>query len=133
MIQQHYVTFLSPGTFMSESNTEEISSWDVEKASNMARSILQRHNAKPYGFYFTTRGREDSELDSKQIARSPMYYLGGVVETYEEVCARNDPNEDILRFNMKCNEWNRIITNTNSWRITLPLNDDDVVLDWSPQ
>ena len=31
---------------------------------------------------------------------------------------------------MECNGYARIIVNTNSWKVTQPLRDDDVVLDW---
>ena len=48
MIEQHFVTFYSPGTFVSETSTEPIDSWDVEKAVAMSRGIVERHGAKPY-------------------------------------------------------------------------------------
>ena len=125
-----FVTFLSPGTFFHEDTTKPIESWDVEQAKEMARNIKERHGATPFAFYFTTRARGDNELDSSQVAKSCTYYLGGKIETLAEVEARNDPKEDILRSNMRCNGWDRIITNTNSWKVTQPLNADDVVLDW---
>lgn len=129
-MKKHFVVFYSPGTFFAESTTKEIDAWDVNQAKEMARVIKERHGATPYGFQFITRGRTDEDLDSKVIDRSPMYYLGGKVETYEEVVARNDPKEEILRSNMKCNGYDRIITNTNSWKITQPLGDNDIVLQW---
>jgi hypothetical protein len=132
-MQKHFVTFFSPGTFVSEDTTKEIDSWDVEKAKKMAHSITERYAATPFGFQFTTRSRGSDDLDSKVSAKSPMYYLGGKVETLEEVEARNDPKEEILRANMRCNGWHRIITNTNSWKHTAPLNKGDVVLDWKPR
>jgi hypothetical protein len=130
-MKKHFVEFASPGTFFAESTTQEIDAWDVDAAKEMAHSIKERYGATPYGFRFITRGREDNELDSKVIARSHMYYLGGKVETYEEVVARNDPSESILRSNMRMNGYDRIIVNTNSWKATLPLEKDDVVLEWS--
>jgi len=125
-----FVTFLSPGTFFHEDTTKPIESWDVERAKEMAREIKERHGATPFAFYFTTRARGENELDSSQVAKSCTYYLGGKIETLAEVEARNDPKESILRSNMRCNGWDRIITNTNSWKVTQPLNADDVVLDW---
>lgn len=130
MMTKHYVVFYSPGTFVSEQSQKEIDTWDINAAREMARSIQERHGATPYGFQFITRGRYDDELDSREIDRSSMYYLGGKVETIEEVFARNDPKEEILRENMKINGYNRIIVNTNSWKSTFPLNDSDVVLDY---
>lgn len=131
-LKKHFVTFYSPGTFVAEDDTMPIDGWDVEKAVEMARSITQRYNATPYGFQFTTRARNDEELDSKIVQKSPMYYLGGKVETLEEVEARNDPDERTLLANMRGNGYDRIIVNTNSWKWTQPLHDDDIVLDFEP-
>lgn len=128
-MQQHFVTFYSPGTFVSEETTKAISAWDITPAIVMAREIVERYGARPYGFRFTTRARGEADLDSREVARSPMYFLGGRVETRAEVEARNDPKEEILRSNMRCNDIERILVNDNSWRATLPLNKDDVVLD----
>src|SRR5690606_2292573 len=128
-MKRHFVTFYSPGTFVAETTTKPIASWDTALAVEMARKITERHSARPYGFRFTTRKREDDELDSRVVEQSPMYFLGGRIETIEEVEARNDPNEEILRSNMRGNGWNRIIVNDNSWRVRQPLKDDDVVLD----
>lgn len=131
-MQQHFVSFLSPGSFVSEETVKPIDSWDVDQAVQMARTIVERHGAKPYGFRFITRSRGPDDLDSRETARSGIYYLGGTVETYEQVCARNDPKEEILRSNMRSNSWDRIVTNNNSWKFTAPLYVDDVVLDFVP-
>src|SRR5687767_6122315 len=128
-MEKHFVTFLSPGTFLSESTEKPIESWDVDAAVKMARDIKERHGAVPYGFRFTTRTRADDELDSKVTASSGIYYLGGKVETLEEVEARNAPDEHILRSNMRGNGYAKIVVNDNSWRFTAPLRDGDVVLD----
>ena len=69
-MKKHFVTFFSPGTFVSETTEKEIDSWDVEKAKELARSIKERHGATPYGFRFITRSRNDDELDSKVSDRS---------------------------------------------------------------
>ncbi len=132
VVSQHFVTFYSPGSFVAEETTKPVDSWDIEAAKQMAMTVLQRYNATPYGFRFYTRGRGPQDLDSKEIATSPFYWLGGKIETLAEVEARNDPKERILRENMRCNRWDRIITNTNSWRWTQPLRDTDVVLDFTP-
>jgi hypothetical protein len=131
-MKQHFVTFYSPGTLFAEQTSEPIASWDTQEAMRMARHIKERHGATPYGFAFSTRERNDSELDSRETTRSGMYFLGGKIETLEDVKARNSPDEHILRANMECNGWNRIITNTNSWKITQPLRENDVVLEWNP-
>lgn len=78
------------------------------------------------------RRREADELDSKVVARSGRYYLGGTIETIEDVRQRNDPKESILLSNMESNGWERIVVNTNSWKIVQPLKDGDVLLDYAP-
>lgn len=129
-VEGHFVTFFSPGTIVAETTTKPVLAWDVEEVMAMARQTIQRHNARPYAFQFSTRSREDDELDSKEVARSPLYYLGGKVETLAQVKARATDKDRILVSNMECNKWDRIITNDNSWRWVQPLNDTDIVLDF---
>ncbi len=128
-ITQHFVTFLSPGSFVAEQRERPIESWDVDAAVAMAHEIVERHNARPYGFHFTTRGRNASDLDSKEIARSGTYWLGGKIETLAEVEARATEDDRTLLANMRSNGYDRIITNTNSWRWTQPLTERDTLLD----
>lgn len=130
-VSQHFVTFCSPGTMIAESTSKPVDSWSVDLAKMMALEISERYGATPFGFFFTTRSRGPNDLDSKETAKSCFYYLGGRVETREQVEARNDPNERILRSNMSINRWDKIIINDNSWRFTAPLHDTDVVLDWT--
>lgn len=127
-MQQHFVHFLSPGTFISEETRKPIDAWDPALAVALSGEINERYGAKPYGFYFSTRERSPDDLDSRETATSVMHFLGGTIETLAEVEARNDPKEEILRSNMRCNGWDRIITNTNSWKITQPLREKDIVL-----
>lgn len=132
-MRAHFVTFYSPGTFFPEATTKEIPSWDIEAAKEMAHGISERYGATPYAFRFSTRSRGPADLDSKETSKSSLYYLGGRIETREEVERRNDPKEDILRGNMRANNIDRIIVNTNSWRFTGALGPDDVVLDFTPR
>lgn len=130
-MKKHFVEFLSPGTFVSEVTQKEIDSWDVEQAKTMARAIKERHNATPYGFRFVTRTRGEHDLDSKVTETSGIYYLGGTVRHRDFVILEDKPDEQTLIWNMKANNIERVIVNTNSWKVTMPLNDNDVVLDWS--
>ena len=130
MVEKHFVTFVSPGTFVPETTTKEIESWDVEAATKMAREVVERYNATPYSFHFTTR-RNDGELDSKEVARSCNYFLGGEVLTLADIKAREDENDLILISNMECNGIERVVENRNSWRAILPLEKDDVVLEFA--
>ena len=127
-MEAHFVTFYSPGTFVAETTQKPLPSWDVDLAVAMATDIKERYGARPYGFRFSTRGRGPDDLDSREIASSPMHYIGGKVETLAEVEARNDPKEEILRSNMRVNGYPRIWTATEGWRWTQPLRDDDVVI-----
>lgn len=127
-MQQHFVTFYSPGTFVAETTIKPIEAWNADLAIAMAADIKERHGATPYGFRFSTRARADDELDSKTVSTGPMHYLGGRVETLADVEARNDPNEETLRWNMRTNGYDRIWTSTTGWKWTQPLSADDVVL-----
>src|SRR4051812_37357947 len=102
-MKQNFVTFLSPGTFVSEQTTEKIDSWDVNVAVEMSKNIKERYDAIPYGFYFSTKERGENDLDSRQSQKSGMYYLGGTIYTLSEIEAKNDPNDKILILNMKGN------------------------------
>ena len=128
-MQRHFVTFYSPGTIVAETTTKEIDSWNVDDAVAMARVIQERHGARPYGFRFSTRARSETDLDSKEVDRSPMYYLGGTVRTVAEVLAGTDPSESTLRSNVRINDMKRVVTCHTPWRWTRELNDDDIVLD----
>ena len=130
-MKKHFVEFLSPGTFVSEVTQKDIDKWDVDVATEMAAKIKERHGATPYGFRFITRSRKDNELDSKITKTSGVYYLGGNVLTLEDVKARKDPKDKTLIWNMEVNKIERVIENTNSWKVTMPLNKDDTVLEWN--
>ncbi len=129
MVTQHFVHFLSPGTFTSEETRKSIDCWSPEQAAIMANSIRERHGAKPYGFQFSTRSRDGSELDSHETARSGMYFLGGTILTLDEVRNRKDPADRILIANMEANRWDRVIETNKSWKITLPFRNEDTLLD----
>lgn len=130
-MEKHFVEFFSPGTFVSEVTQRPIDSWNADVAIQLARGITERYGATPYGFQFITRSREDSDLDSRVTKRSGTYYLGGTVETLEQVKDRATEADRILVSNMEGNGMKRIITNTNSWKFTGELKDDDVVLEWT--
>lgn len=134
-MEKHFVVFYSPGTFFNETSTKEISSWDVEKAKEMALDISERYGATPYAFSFETVTRTGEGWEMKETVKESKgrYFLGGKIETLAEVEARNDPKEKILLSNMKCNGWDKIITNTNSWKITQPFTKDDTLLEFTPQ
>ena len=58
-----------------------------------------------------------------------MYHLGGKLESLDEIVQRNDPKDKILISNMRINGWDFVLVNDNSYRITLPFDDRDHLLD----
>lgn len=128
VVSRNFVTFYSPGTFVPEETTLPIDKCDIDTAIELSSEIVERYGARPFGFRFSVRGRANDELDSKELYKSPMYYLGGTVLTLTDVEERNDPKDDILIRNMKDNNIERVVVNDNSWRSTFALNDGDIVL-----
>lgn len=134
----HRVTFLSPGTFTNEQTTRTIPEWSTAAAADMATVIQERHGAKPYAFYFATDlvadDVEDGEggklkVQPKEIARSPIHYLGGTVLTYDEIVKRGDPEESILLRNMRGNGMPLVLENRNSYKTTVEFKTTDLVVD----
>ena len=130
-MEKHFVIFFSPGTFVAEESRKPIEAWNVSLAVLMSKDIKERYGATPYGFCFITRERSKEDLDSKEVKRSKMYYLGGEVLTLAKVKTRNNDEDRILIQNMEGNKITRIVISNNYYRTTLPLGDDDVVLDMS--
>lgn len=129
-VQQHFVTFASPGTFFPETSTLEIDAWDIDTACKMAVDIVERHGARPYGFYFSTHGRTAKQLNAREIASSPFYFINCRAETREEVEAANRPDEEILRANMRNNDIKAIARAKSGWKTAIEIRDHDVVLDF---
>ena len=131
-MERHFVTFYSPGTFLAETTTKPIESWDVALALQMMKTIEERYGARPYGFRFATRGRGPDDLDSREIDTSPMHYVDVEVLTREQVEARGDPRDEILLSNMRINNYDRVVTTTRGWRWTQPIRLDDIILSSTP-
>lgn len=132
MAEKHYVTFMSPGSFMAEDRQVEIGEWDTRRAIDMAAGVTERYGAHPYGFYFTTTkvGEVDGvPVESAATAKSGMYFIGCAIETVEQVEARQDPRERILLSNMKGNGWAKVVTTTKGWKWTQPFRSGDTLLD----
>lgn len=127
-MQKHFVTFYSPGSFVSESTSKEIDAWSVDLAVRMAKDIKERHGATPYGFNFKTR--ESDGWSPKTVKESGMYYLGGKLLRLIDI--PDTKENSILRDNMRFNNYDYVIENTNSWKITLPFyKDKDTLLGWN--
>lgn len=126
-MQQYFVTFLSPGTFFDEETTLPIERWDVLQAVEMSKTIVERYEARPYGFYFTTRGREENELDSKEIDRSFFYFLSGTVWTFDQLIFCNHPSDRILISNMQHGD--EVVITFTPWKHARIRRFGDVILE----
>lgn len=126
-MRKHFVEFLSPGTFVAETTVKAIDAHNVDAAVEMARSVTERYGARPYGFRFVTRERGENDFDSRETFRSGVYYLGGKLKTLSEV--ETMAGTQILASNMRCNGWDRVIVNDNSWRWVQPFEESDVLLE----
>jgi hypothetical protein len=138
--RREFVTFYSPGTLFAETTTKEIGERNVKVALAMAETITERYNATPYGFRFETRivaePLPDGEggtlrVDPKTVAESGTYFLGGKLVTLDEVEARDDPKESILRSNMRCNDSTIVCEVVRGYKSTHPFTDKDFVVDAS--
>ena len=136
-MRKHRVTFYSPGTLFAEQSSREIASWDPKEAARMAATIVERHEARPYGFRFATviaappvKDEEGGELEviPREVERSGMYFLNGKVRAREEVLEGTDPGENILRSNVRCNGWPAIVEGHSPYRWTQPLEAGDCVV-----
>ena len=127
-MKQDFVRFFSPGTFVAESTTKEIASWNVSRALEMMADIEERYGARPYGFQFFTKKRGWRDFEPKEIDRSGMYYVNCKVETLEEIERRSEPGESTLLQNMKSNGWDKVVSSKKGWAWTQPLREGDTVL-----
>ena len=129
MMRRHFVEFQCPGTLMEEESRQPIDAWDVDTALERAQAVRVRHGQRPHSFRFITRERGEDELDSRVTARSTRHFIGGVVETLEEIEARAAPEERVLRENMRGNGWARVVRTTSGGsKWTHPMHEDDVIV-----
>ena len=138
--EKHYVIFIIPGTVMNVTSNygiASIESWDIKKATKMSDEITERYGAKPFGFKFETYREANPQKDTQgneiqikpeRIAWSGIVYLGGKVETYDEIVARNDPSEKTLSFTMSVSENWVVVVNTTSYKYVTYFDEDDVVV-----
>lgn len=117
---KNFVVFYSPGTIVSESTEKEIDQFDTVVAVEMAKGIRERHGVTPFGFRFFTRTMNEKDFTVKTEYKPGTYFLGGKLLSLDDI--PDTKENEILRDNMRYNDWQFVIENTNSWKITLPFN-----------
>jgi hypothetical protein len=134
--EKHFVSFYSPGTMFAEQTSREIDAWSPALACKMAQEIVERHASKPYGFRFETRLVSDPiddgrggklSVDSKKIAESGTYFITGEVIRLDDIPDTQENN--ILRSNMRCNDYPIVVENRNSWKSVQPFGEGDSIVD----
>ena len=119
---KHYVCFMHVGPFFSETTTEEIDSWNVEKAMEMAKKWSE-HSLMPYAFYFIMKSQEETTYD-QVIFKGGTYFINGVVETLDEIKAKGNPE---LISRMETHGWDRIVT-CHPYEIMGPYEENDFIV-----
>lgn len=136
--EKHFVTFISPGTLFHETTTKPIDSWDPCAAAAMARDVVERYGAKPFGFRFSTRlcsdpvddGRGGTlEVMAKDVRASGIHYINGTVLSLAKVEARGDAADRILINNMKGNGISHVVEVVNGYRSCHEFRADDCIVD----
>lgn len=131
----YYATFYSPGTLFSESSTVKVDSLDLIDVLKKAKTISERHGAKPYGFVLEEREEgsivkdgETYKLEPKTKWKSGTHFITGKILTLEDI---PDTSENsILRSNMRGNNYGAVVENRNSWKVTMPFEKKDLLIDW---
>lgn len=135
--REEFVVFESPGTLFSESTSKPIARRDPALALRMSAEIVERYNARPYAFRFETRITADPvpdgeggtlRVEPRTVDHSGRYFIGGRVETFNEVEARADASESILLGNMRCNRMWFIWRSTSGYRSTMEFAERDVMI-----
>lgn len=135
--RKHVVDFASPGTMFSEMSMMDIDEWDPVRAAQMAKDIVERHGAVPYGFRFRTLLTADPvpdgeggtlEVRPKTDRKSGWHYLEAEVHTYEDV-VREGGDNDILLSNMRSNGWPLVAVSVRGYRSTQPFREGDCTVD----
>ena len=132
-----FAKYFSPGTLFAETSERALEDGSLEEAVKLAAEISERHGALPYAFdlvtYLVAEPVDDGQggtmnVPRKEIGRDGRYFLGGEIIRYEEAVAR-EGERSVWASNMMCNGDPVCVQNTNSYKSTHILREQDVILD----
>ena len=115
---KHYVEFLYPGMFTSETTKEEIAE------RNESHITLPKNS---FGFRFTDR--EEVKLENGKVLKGEfenstgIYYEGRKMNLSQ--IKKEMPESTILISNMECNHWDNVVV--TKFKQVFPLNEKDIV------
>jgi hypothetical protein len=113
---KHYVTTYAPGSFVDETTSRPIEAWDVRRALEIAGEVVERYDARPFAFRFTTRDEPPPivldgvarAVEPIEVAKSGMYFINAEILSLSDVEARAAATPraySILASNMRANGW----------------------------
>ena len=133
----YQVTFYSPGTFFSESNSAKFESLDFLEICKKAKEIKQRYGASPYGFIWEKIEElvNVPKVEGFEIKATPKVldkskgtvFITGTVIYSKDL---NDREDSILRSNLESNNDGVGVINTNSYKFHSGFGEDDSIIDW---
>lgn len=134
--RENRVEFKSPGTFFHESTVKPIETWDTAVAAQMAKTIVERHGAVPFGFVFhevlVADDIPDGEggfmpVQAKTVRSSSMHYLGGTIMGFSDL--DNKYGLTTAQLNMLSNNYPTVIVVHNGYKSTHPFHNEDFIVD----
>ncbi len=118
------VEYVYPGIIVSESSSKQMSQRDPREAV-----IMAPESSYAFRFYEVTKALDlGADFKVTPVARnhSAWHYIDGQIFTVADVEARQDPSDEILISNMKCNGYDRVVKcRTGNW---VPMSEGDVVV-----
>ncbi|KQW72338.1 hypothetical protein [Ensifer sp. Root127] len=123
-----HIRFLFDASFKSTEYVVETSSWDVEAAAGIAHRLTLERGVQPYAFWFESR--EPGHGPEPKI--SGTYYLGGKLQTLDELRAENDPSAVIMIHHLEARGIERVVTTNCPCLASFPFRDGDHILEWEP-
>ena len=121
----HFVTYLFSPDSCSKPITVPSPAWDPRHAIERIDTVCGTHRHRPHRFYFTTP--HDANHGFTNPTRSHMYYLGGFVETQQQVLERTSPQSPLYR-SMVDKNVHQVVTIQRDTIHTYPLTPNDIVM-----